>query len=130
MSDTIITVENLSKRYKLGTIGATTLRDSVERAWHRLRGKDWREEMGKIGHAAKPRPIETLDIRPSTLGQGEKGKPLDSRPETIDQEGKGKTLGHRHWTFDSGEGDGGEASSECLKSIVHSLKSDSDVQSP
>jgi len=34
MSEAIITVENLSKRYKLGTIGATTLRDSVERAWH------------------------------------------------------------------------------------------------
>jgi len=71
-SDIIITVENLSKRYKLGTIGATTLRDSVERGWHRLRGKDWREEMGKIG-AAKPRPIETLDIRHSTLDQGTGG---------------------------------------------------------
>ena len=36
MSDTIITVENLSKRYRLGTIGVTTLRESVERGWHRL----------------------------------------------------------------------------------------------
>ena len=53
MTDTIITVENLSKRYKLGTIGATTLRDSVERAWHRLRGRDWRAHMGKIGHGGK-----------------------------------------------------------------------------
>ena len=50
-SDIIITVENLSKRYKLGTIGATTLRDSVERAWHRLRGRDWQEHMGEIGVA-------------------------------------------------------------------------------
>ncbi len=51
MSDTIITVENLSKRYKLGVIGATSLRESVERGWHRLRGRDWREEMGKVGVA-------------------------------------------------------------------------------
>jgi hypothetical protein len=65
MSDSIITVENLSKRYKLGVIGATTLRESVERAWHRLRGRDWREEMGPIG-AAKPRPIETEDRRLKT----------------------------------------------------------------
>jgi lipopolysaccharide transport system ATP-binding protein len=49
MFDTIITVENLSKRYKLGTIGATTLRDSVERGWHRLRGRDWRHHMGIVG---------------------------------------------------------------------------------
>ena len=48
-NDVIITVENLSKRYKLGTIGATTLRDSVERGWHRLRGRDWRHHMGEIG---------------------------------------------------------------------------------
>ena len=39
MSDVIISVEKLSKRYKLGQIGATTLRDSVERWWHSLRGK-------------------------------------------------------------------------------------------
>ena len=49
MSEAIITVENLSKRYKLGTIGATTLRESVERGWHRLRGRDPVVEMGKVG---------------------------------------------------------------------------------
>ena len=38
MSAPIITVENLSKRYRLGQIGATSLRESVERGWHRLRG--------------------------------------------------------------------------------------------
>jgi lipopolysaccharide transport system ATP-binding protein len=37
MSQPIIAVENLSKRYRLGQIGATTLRDSVQRLVHRLR---------------------------------------------------------------------------------------------
>lgn len=49
MTDPIITVENLSKRYKLGTIGATSLRESVERAWYRVRGRDWRHHMGEVG---------------------------------------------------------------------------------
>lgn len=39
MTSPIITVENLSKRYHLGQIGATTLRESVERFMHRLRRK-------------------------------------------------------------------------------------------
>lgn len=39
MNDTIITVDNLSKRYRLGQIGATTLRESVDRWWGRLRGR-------------------------------------------------------------------------------------------
>ena len=37
MSQPIIEVENLSKCYRLGVIGATSLRDSAARAWHRLR---------------------------------------------------------------------------------------------
>ena len=49
--DIIISVEHLSKRYKLGQIGATTLRESAERFWHRLRGRDPAEEMGKVGGA-------------------------------------------------------------------------------
>jgi hypothetical protein len=55
MSDTIITVENISKRYKLGTIGATTLRESVERTWHLLRGRDWRQHMGTVGNHSPQR---------------------------------------------------------------------------
>ena len=35
---TVISVEHLSKRYRLGTIGAVTLREDVQRWWHRLRG--------------------------------------------------------------------------------------------
>ncbi len=69
MSDAIITVENLSKRYRLGVIGATTLRESVERGWHRLRGRDWREHMDEVGgrsqveDAARERPDELWALK-------------------------------------------------------------------
>ena len=39
MSQPIIEVENLSKRYQLGAIGATTVRDTLQHAWQRLRGR-------------------------------------------------------------------------------------------
>jgi hypothetical protein len=37
MSKPIIEVHNVSKLYRLGVIGATTLRDSFERWWHKVR---------------------------------------------------------------------------------------------
>jgi lipopolysaccharide transport system ATP-binding protein len=37
MSRPIIEVRNLGKRYQLGAIGMTSLRDEVERLWHRIR---------------------------------------------------------------------------------------------
>jgi len=40
MPDTVIEVQNLSKLYELGTIGGRTLRESLERGWYRLRGKE------------------------------------------------------------------------------------------
>ena len=39
MRETVISVENLSKVYRLGTIGSTTLRDDLKRAWAHLRGR-------------------------------------------------------------------------------------------
>lgn len=67
MSKPVIEVENFSKLYRLGLIGATTLRDSVEHWWYRVRG---REEMcQKIG--AKHLMIEPDDPQagpePNTL---------------------------------------------------------------
>jgi hypothetical protein len=52
--DVIISVEHLSKRYRLGQIGATSLRESAERLWHRLRGRDPAEHMGQIDN----RPLQ------------------------------------------------------------------------
>jgi lipopolysaccharide transport system ATP-binding protein len=40
MPQPIIEVQNLSKLYELGTIGGRTLRESLERGWYRMRGKE------------------------------------------------------------------------------------------
>jgi lipopolysaccharide transport system ATP-binding protein len=40
MSDTVIKIENLSKQYRLGTVGAGTLRGDFQRWAHRIRGKE------------------------------------------------------------------------------------------
>jgi len=39
MPPPVISVENLSKVYRLGSIGSTTLREDLSRGWARLRGK-------------------------------------------------------------------------------------------
>jgi lipopolysaccharide transport system ATP-binding protein len=57
MAKPIIEVENLSKLYRLGLIGATTLRDSIERWWYKRLGKE--HMLTKIG--AKHRMIEADD---------------------------------------------------------------------
>ncbi len=36
MNDVIISVEHLSKKYRLGEIGATSLRDAAERLWKKV----------------------------------------------------------------------------------------------
>jgi len=48
MSDTVITVEHLSKKYRLGQIGVDSLREAAEAWWHRLRGRDPAEHMGEL----------------------------------------------------------------------------------
>ncbi len=40
MSDVVIKVENLSKQYRLGTIGTGTLAHDLNRVWSRVRGKE------------------------------------------------------------------------------------------
>ncbi|HEX4667115.1 MAG TPA: ABC transporter ATP-binding protein [Chthoniobacterales bacterium] len=35
----IIELEGIAKRYRLGRIGATSIRDSIDRTWHRVHGK-------------------------------------------------------------------------------------------
>jgi lipopolysaccharide transport system ATP-binding protein len=51
-SSPAISVRNLSKCYKLGTIGRHTLVDECQYLWHKLRGRDPRQHMTKIGHTA------------------------------------------------------------------------------
>jgi len=52
MSEPAISIHNLSKSYKLGTIGRHTLADEMQYLWHKIRGRDPRHHMMKIGHAA------------------------------------------------------------------------------
>jgi lipopolysaccharide transport system ATP-binding protein len=40
MSDLSIRIENLSKQYRLGTVGTGTHHDYLNRGWHRVRGKE------------------------------------------------------------------------------------------
>jgi hypothetical protein len=47
MSDIVISVENVSKYYRLGLIGGGTLRDDFERWWAKVRGKP--DSLLKIG---------------------------------------------------------------------------------
>ena len=49
MSNPIISVEHLSKRYRLGQYGVGSLREAAEHWWHRLRGRDPAEHMGTVG---------------------------------------------------------------------------------
>src|SRR3989442_12371300 len=51
MSDVVICIESVSKRYRLGTINAQTFRDEVSRAWARLgRRSDTLRPMEQADH--------------------------------------------------------------------------------
>ena len=43
----IIELHGISKKYQLGRIGSTSIRDSVERTWNRLRGKDGNHKVSR-----------------------------------------------------------------------------------
>ena len=64
MSTPIITVEHLSKRYHLGQIGATTLRDSAQRLYHRLCGQNPDAHLGKVSSNTQ---VSSLIPQPSSL---------------------------------------------------------------
>lgn len=49
MNNTVIKVENLSKQYRLGTVGTGSLAHDINRGWHKLRGKE--DPYMKIGEA-------------------------------------------------------------------------------
>jgi lipopolysaccharide transport system ATP-binding protein len=40
MNETVIKVENLSKQYRLGSVGTGSLAHDLNRTWHRMRGKE------------------------------------------------------------------------------------------
>jgi lipopolysaccharide transport system ATP-binding protein len=51
MSDTVIEIDNLSKKYRLGVLATGTLRHDFDRWWHRVRGKP--DPYTKIGLVQK-----------------------------------------------------------------------------
>ena len=52
MSDTVISVKNISKRYKLGSINRRTLKDDIKFRFLKLTGRDPSKYMGKLDAAA------------------------------------------------------------------------------
>lgn len=50
MSDVVIRVENVSKRYRLGAIGSWTLREDIHRTWARVFGKP--DPVAKVVHSS------------------------------------------------------------------------------
>ena len=52
MPEPAIIVNNISKSYRLGVIGRQTLQDEVRYWWHKFRGRNHLEYMGKIGQQA------------------------------------------------------------------------------
>lgn len=73
MSQTVIRVEHLSKRYELGVIGRTTLRRDFARMWARARGEpDPMLKIGQEGRAARfGESILALDDVSFEVKQGE-----------------------------------------------------------
>jgi lipopolysaccharide transport system ATP-binding protein len=66
----IITVENMSKRYRLGQIGATTLRESAQRLWQRLWGLT-PHQAANIANNAESEEFWALKDISFTVRQGE-----------------------------------------------------------
>jgi lipopolysaccharide transport system ATP-binding protein len=64
MSNTVIEVINLSKKYRLGLVGSDTIADDIKRYWARIRGKD--DPTLLFGQT------NTLNIRQKSKGKTEK----------------------------------------------------------
>ncbi len=56
MSEPALAVRNLSKRYILGVIGRRTLQDEFTYWWHRLRGRDPRQQLERVDRLNKAVP--------------------------------------------------------------------------
>lgn len=73
MSKTVISVENLSKKYDLGVIGTGTIRRDLNRWWSQVRGKgDPYAQIGEIDHSNRQgKSILALNDVSFTVEQGE-----------------------------------------------------------
>ncbi len=90
MSDVVIQVESLWKKYRLGVLGTGTLRHDLNRWWHRVRGKP--DPYAKVGETARPR--DNKATRPQdnkTTGQESSG-PMVSSPVVASSSGPSSSL--------------------------------------
>jgi hypothetical protein len=73
MSDVVISVENISKEYRLGTVSHNTMRKDMESWWARMRGKeDPNAQIDTISPSLKPSSPSILHSSPGEApGQGE-----------------------------------------------------------
>jgi lipopolysaccharide transport system ATP-binding protein len=55
--DTVIRIENISKQYRLGTVGTGTIAHDINRTWHKLRGKE--DPYSKIGETNRAKKSGT-----------------------------------------------------------------------
>ncbi|MFC1812458.1 ABC transporter ATP-binding protein [Thermodesulfobacteriota bacterium] len=79
MSDVVIKVENLSKRYRLGLIGGKTLREDVQRWWAKLRGQP--DPLLKVDQLEKLQASTSLSAPGSSLhAQNSKLQAQNSEP--------------------------------------------------
>ena len=80
MSTSAIIVNNLSKSYRLGVIGRQTLQDEVRYWWHKFRGRNPLEYMGKIGQPASPPASQARALR---AGSNQQRATSNENPNTF-----------------------------------------------
>ena len=78
MSRPVLEIQNVSKRYRLGAIGSTTLRESLGRWWSRLSGHpavqdiaDWETEESGLGMPGKAKTFLALKDISFSVEEGE-----------------------------------------------------------
>jgi len=68
---TVIEIDNIWKKYRLGVIGTGTLRHDFERWWHRVRGKP--DPHSKVNQAGKAESTKTKVESPNGESDGDLG---------------------------------------------------------
>ena len=83
MTEAAISIRGISKCYRLGTIGRHTLVDEVQYWWHKVRGRDPRLHLGKVGHAATVARKAAAEHRDSEMFWALKDVSLDIQPGEV-----------------------------------------------
>ena len=67
MSTTAIDIRNLSKRYRLGVISRKTLQDELTYWWHKARGRNPADHMGRLHATPHPPPSADAEQDPGVF---------------------------------------------------------------